>query len=1378
MPKVARINRQQARIFKLGFEDPYRNSRGRAFIRLLNWYTGFGKTYTAACFSLHLFLTENVIPIFLAPLQSVVTGFAEEVRRHMCVDRFDDEIEQAIRRYGQAVPVYRLCSREFHINDRSFFQAVLLLVEWLGQQPVVYAALEKDLSNKSRGIGGSTPSLAAQLAECKSKCHVCLKSELHSMSSSNEDFEVEMERYQRAADKVLAMANRITRKVIDIDMRSRYHGPIRKLMSAPEVYDMVRRLYPLQAFADKPGMIIGTASKAAMPLQVLVYHEAEKRCKWVDYDSLFWFAGELNRSGNPLAQAIKPGQQRMRVNIFIDEEEDSYFYLFDQRMSVVNPDGRNDLNEVIGDFQKYFDLAWPFAFEHGTHRGLARKLFYNLWAFADVSVDVEQLLNHERVKTGVTFIAPERQIVLLREALATKWPHVSAQFGDQELGEVYKELIANHDASDGFERFRQKAYVLGKVLTFVKGLPRNGHEDDYQVFRKWRALVFEKKFFLMSRSRYGEMLDQPSQTFFNAMSAVMTSDYLNRVELSGDTGNRTIRLEYRDRKMKMNAFTLLHYLKFIILIADVLKDKKANIQFDKDSRVRYRNLYKFARDAGQLFKSHNHQDGLDDDALASDAVGEDFFFFGTKSIVSLDESERQATEYNHTQDLALTLSIVSLRDTPEEDLRNALGENNGIYLLSATGGLQPCSSGTFNQRRLQAMLKDIGGVYFPMTPAEVAVVAAAAEKQRSKRQRDVRIVDDALLAYRFPATGSFSGLRSKFLSALPSDGKHRHERMTPYKEQEVRGLVASLDRLLSTPLRCGMCLCLSMAWARACLLGLAQSTAFVSQVDTAGYHFVVDPLFLPQYRGNGKGEKIHIVLYAAGQFKKRDFSQTGAVAQVDESDQFSDEFLEALDVTDKKVLLWTAYRSAARGTNFIATRNGQQIDFELIYLINSPYYNRHTRPGTPGFHIETFQSMIQVLNDRPQGAQTMSRAEFLYDYARHRWEILEREHFMDLCRTLFQALGRVERRPDNFIERQEIYLDVEVAQTMRLGTRFAPELVQRASATQIAVLQAIADYDQQTALFAHEDARRKHVFASLRHAEALKQYTKQLPAQFRSSSEARQRWESMFDERMVTAPQAYCAHLRRSGVPAAYCDALYFRAPEHVALYSCKVDMLGKQQRIIADHVDGDAAYDWVAYLAPANLLRSLSSPFNNLRKFRTGFPDKNTKEGFLLVPQPWFVTDIIKGYLAEREFVHFAQREFGLDIDHGIAAGPFELLDALHHPEAAQIYQQFDFYFVVNGNVLLAIDIKNWTKATDHLKKAELERMAKLKQRKLARMFPQYEVHALYVNLYGAHKYNIMLQPGSGAISFMSMYVQGTLSREPWILNAKLAEVMLWSGS
>src|SRR3990167_328814 len=116
-------SRTATAIFLKGFKEPYLRSHDRPFIKLLNWYTGIGKTYNAAAFSVELFLNCEVIPVFIAPLQSLVSQFNSEVRKHEQARNYADEIERAVIEYGAEIPVYRLYSIDYHVNDRTFFSA-------------------------------------------------------------------------------------------------------------------------------------------------------------------------------------------------------------------------------------------------------------------------------------------------------------------------------------------------------------------------------------------------------------------------------------------------------------------------------------------------------------------------------------------------------------------------------------------------------------------------------------------------------------------------------------------------------------------------------------------------------------------------------------------------------------------------------------------------------------------------------------------------------------------------------------------------------------------------------------------------------------------------------------------------------------------------------------------------------------------------------------------------------------------------------------------------------------------------------------------------------------------------------------------------------
>lgn len=103
--------------------------------------------------------------------------------------------------------------------------------------------------------------------------------------------------------------------------------------------------------------------------------------------------------------------------------------------------------------------------------------------------------------------------------------------------------------------------------------------------------------------------------------------------------------------------------------------------------------------------------------------------------------------------MSLTATITSLRDTPEEDIVQAIGRSNGVYLMSATGGLSGVSSGAFNVGQLQRQLQAKGGHFSDMTDVELEVVSAKAIELIARRERQVTILNDDDPALGFEVSG-------------------------------------------------------------------------------------------------------------------------------------------------------------------------------------------------------------------------------------------------------------------------------------------------------------------------------------------------------------------------------------------------------------------------------------------------------------------------------------------------------------------------------------------------------------------------------------------------------------------------------------------------
>jgi hypothetical protein len=440
--------------------------------------------------------------------------------------------------------------------------------------------------------------------------------------------------------------------------------------------------------------------------------------------------------------------------------------------------------------------------------------------------------------------------------------------------------------------------------------------------------------------------------------------------------------------------------------------------------------------------------------------------------------------------------------------------------------------------------------------------------------------------------------------------------------------------------------------------------------------------------------------------------------------------------------------------------------------LNDPYYTHHTRPSGPGFSMEMFQSFAQVMRDRDEAEfMGMSKAELLFQYARNRWSVLRKEHAIDITRTVFQAIGRGERQPETRMPCQQLYVSSEAARMVHLGLRHAPELRERASPAQRAVLEELDRHNVETSIFPSSDERERHHQTSLKAAVAFRKFTSETPNRFRSDEAARSVWQKLFHPDMFVDPVRYLANLEKAGVPPAYRAGCFLELPVTCEPFKREYAWAGFRDTVITDSSDGDDTYDWVHDVVRESLRGSLSERSRSLLKQKRGFllPSETAR----LLPQPWFVKEIMKGYVAELEFEEYVAAQFNVrpsDLD--VGGRSLHYMNPTGHEQEAALYQLYDYYIVPRDDVLVAIDIKNWTRTTDTLKSEELPRRAEEKHAGISALFPDKTVHSLYVNLHGAYKAPVA-KPAKGSIKFMSLFVPATHG-QLWISNTNLSEAIL----
>jgi hypothetical protein len=1400
--KVILQNRTAGDIYRLALMGPFIRSSGRPFIKHVNWPTGFGKTHMAASFAVQLFGDADAIPVFLAPQQTLVSDFASHLERRTGETGYDDAIEAAVAKVGRNVPVYRICSQEFHFSDRGFFESAISLAKWVRAN-----AQTQEQIARLQG-SGDTEVLMREQAEAIKHATVCLTSEHHGIGRNDEEYERLKEAYDKSAGIVLTRATSLMRKLIRVDHKQRTQsgpGDRRLLLETPQVQDMCRRLFPLQCFLDRPGIIVTTSAKATTQFQVYMTDPVSETAKFVPFDSLFHVIEAMNDDESPLGRAASwrpgrlPSKRGARVVLFVDEEEDSYWQTFSQRMSILNRGGYNDLNRVIKEFVDFFDISWPAGLMSDFDPGLGPKVLERLEDITEIADEVFRWIEQEKASSGIKFMPESRRQQIFIEQFRRRYPEHSPRWSDAELVAVYKNLIEEGgDAHADFTRLRQKGAVMTRFREFLsKELP-DAMGTTFDRYRHVMALVGDKKYFLMDRIAYGEVLDQPHQTFFTESGSVMSTDFLRRVELIPATGRQVVRLKFHEEAPPAAAFTLEHYLRLVLFIAGVLTDSKQVAGMSKEDRSKYPKLAHFKDEAAALFKPRDAAQAIDE-MLDSDKLLDEPFFYGIlKSVVTLEESFLQAEEYRRDADICLTVTITSLNRTPEDDIARALGTRNGVYLLSATGAIRGSSTGAYNMRELERIIERKDGLHLPMTEEETAVVKEQSRQLGMLRERRATIFDDHNILESALTSEGFRGLVGIFEEQLKDVEDEFVSVPNVYKIQEISGLLATLDRLLATPARSGLALCQTTKRMREALTKLAKmggragslGESFVTAVDGPGGNiYRIDPRHLPTYKAHGQKDPITLVLYEAGRFRKTSADKVGFDADTEDPGAFNDELNRALDLSaGGKILLWSAFGSAARGVNFLTTDKGVQRDFEVFAIVNDPYFTKHTRTGQRGFIMQTFQSYAQVIYDNDETWRNSSLRDFLAGYARRRWPTLQREHFIDITRTLFQAIGRGERRAKESMERpQEIMLSAGAARSLTLGIRQAPDLVERASAAQRFVLEALQARNAAEQIFPNEVARREHERDCLVRAVGFREFSKSIPSRMRRDPAAIKLWKQLFDPIMFSRPEDYIERLQSADIPEDFWGAAFLKVPQRSTLYLKTVTANGHQVKVITDAHDGQEAYEWAAMLAPQGMFNMMSAAARSfIRAFRSGVTCEPDDDGRLmrLVPQPWFLVEIMKGYLGEIEFEAFmkdhVQGSMAPAGDLFATEPVLKLMRTEDLPEdtEAKLFQLFDYYFegqAADGKAgdLVAVDVKHWTVQSDQMLGAELRDTAEAKFAKLRELYPDRHLRVLYVNLEGNQKVTGS-KVHNGEMRFASIFVR-TEARgfKPWEVNTRLAEMM-----
>ena len=1372
-----------AEVFDRSFKRDFMraHSKNKCFVKHVNLFTGFGKTHQSASFAIDTLRSfGDVYSIFLVPTQAIAAGVQESLEQQPrdWSDQYALALEEAADRAGLKIPIYRIYSMEYLRKQADFHSALISFGEYLRSNPQILQAI-KGLEKKPEARS-PLDHVTKMMKDAKG----CLNSPVMVAAQDVDTTDENEHWFDIMGKSAYSEADWLMKKLVQLRMKKDKTVIDAKCFSRPHIAGLFRKILPVQAFVDEPGIIVTTASKAMTQVSACFALD-EGKIVSQDYVNLPAFVKAASNPDSHLGSAIKRNKDAAQFLIFIDEEEESYWYKFDSHLSQVNKEGDNDLNEVLSQFLKLNDINLHDGFGAYGDKKLAQKIYRDIKSIAAVSLEFTDALTKKNSGIPPDDIRADRLRAEYTSVAQGVAETLISDYSNAEIDCIIK-YILSQDAHASFAAFKRKASVIEALKPYISTLPGSRKDTDADKLAGLFRLIMNKKYFTMNRVMYGEVLDQPMHTFFSDNLSVMSTDFLKRMRITPATSGQTLALTYEDGPVDQKSFTLYHYVQLLLVVSRLLADEKfGGGVVPKSESTRYRDLMNFKVALRKTYKASIIESGLAQLTFDDQLVDDSFVYESLKSVISLRESFRQNLEYNAGRDIALTVSLSALKKTPEDDIDQYLGTRNGVYLMSATGGLNSASSGAFNMQQLRKLVADRDGFFFEMSDEELKLVQARREYLAPKRERHVSIFE-TLKPEAMAAGGNNYSFLSKRMLQKVQDGASRatvSKLKNIYKVAELNTIIAALDLISKSDITSAMVLTQSLAMIKPALKAMALSDdKLIEMIDVEGDVYLFHQSRLQWNEHLTDKRPVRIVLYKANRFATK-AKDSLVIEDANENGQFSPELHQALDTKDAKVCLISAYKSASRGLNFqITTEKGQQ-DFEMLVLANDPYYTRHTRTNSAGFSMESFQSFCQVRKDTEGDSHAgITQSELLYLYQRHGWKSLEPEHYIEILRIIMQSLGRVERRPELAPAKQYIYIANDAAHQINLGLRHAQELPKRASLTQLAVFKALDDYLISQSLFGSPDELRKHHKDSKRLVSGFRRLTKENSREFRDpSSDSRRIWENRFDERMFTDPVAYVQHIAASEMPEPkYAGACFFGRRPFTAMFVTNIDehsqpleVHGQPYEMITDHQHGTSVYDPSSRIVNHGLLASMSKRSQQLMQ-AFGKAIAANDQPYTLVPQPWFAMDIMKGFIAEIEFEELIRWHFSVKRKSKRQQdSSMSYLEPMGHAFESDLYQLFDYYLEIGADSLVAVDIKNWAPMTDRYQSDQLLSRAEEKLLKLKALFPGKKIRALYINLQGVEKISIPPRR-QGDIQFFSMYVRnGTMVKQddadlakPWRVN------------
>ncbi|PMO02814.1 hypothetical protein BCT21_07215 [Vibrio sp. 10N.222.55.F9] len=670
-----------------------------------------------------------------------------------------------------------------------------------------------------------------------------------------------------------------------------------------------------------------------------------------------------------------------------------------------------------------------------------------------------------------------------------------------------------------------------------------------------------------------------------------------------------------------------------------------------------------------------------------------FAFFLPKAVFSIEKcNDLEFFEKGDgTEDVTyVDFKLDIITELPEAGLTQFLyNTNNTVLMLSATSGINGVCNGQYDRNFLNTYSvsglekPDLGYTLITRKPDDIQPLAELRDTRNILRKVEFKEIPEEASALT-PAEHSeefklvyrawYERLSKKWVVKPDSTYEIKSANRGTYKEREF-GRILSALLMAAYDKRNTLILSLSGDFFKEVRAYLKSQDTYPDGLKIIRPEGVKQPSIL-EFKPFKNGITLRVIMFD---------SALGQATDIRNQMYLGDE--------NTKIAFVSHYRAAGTGLNYFVNHRGEiQEDFERLVLVNSPYWSQvHVKGGW-----NSLENYVTLLKHFAASNGTKRLSDFSTSLVTgENYKILNDEHCMELLKVIMQAIGRVERRDTKItteIFMPEDVLRNAVMQFQRLGRDPRNEMFRESMSLLNYKWMKYCEATAAAASFSDDKERQQLEKKTKRQARQLDSFFNKTVPQLLEQARQGDNLSVRFNEALrhidcVVDPVRYIDRLKNTDVVkndlylAKVLDVFFIdlgEGNEHVKL--CRNE---SEPKILTDMQHGDYEYDPVLQLlgftrTPGDSLDGLAA---SVLKAGQAL-EKGAFNG--MIPHP-SVLPLLKGNVGEYLVLTLLE-ELGIT--------PLAI-DEVIEQIGKRAYELFDMYVVVDS-VLICIDAKNWTTATD----------------------------------------------------------------------------------